>query len=383
MARPRTIRRKLSVWLRRRSSFWLRSIRQTRPRHIRAMLTGRNAVFALGAILIAGLIWFFDIGSAVDPKTQALRNAGVASPAHVIEEMAQDAASSSQKRSGNEQAALEKKRPTQSPDATAPAQDPPPGSGRLPPVKPAVKIPGFDETVEIDVSSRSVGITSSFTGQRIVIFGAVHNSLQASAQHGLYDVVVVVEGVKAPLISRRKSNVAGLWINTKSVHFKEVPSYYTISSSRPIEEISTPKVFDEHQIGFRHVRIEPVAADRRKVSEDQLAKFREALVRLKANEGLYQKHEGGVQFIGKSLFRTTIDLPANVPIGPVVARAYLFRDAELIAKNTAGVHLERQGLEALMHSFAFDYPLYYGLFAVFMAVSAGLAASAVFSRTGH
>ncbi|MCH9806122.1 MAG: TIGR02186 family protein [Alphaproteobacteria bacterium] len=244
-------------------------------------------------------------------------------------------------------------------------------------------MPGYDETIEIDVSTRSVGITSGFTGQRIVIFGAVHNSLQVSAEQDLYDVVIVVEGVKTPLISRRKSNVAGLWINTQSVQFKKVPSYYTISSSRPIEEISTPKVLNAHQIGFRHVRIIPVAADEGKLPKEQLAKFREALVRLKASEGLYQKHERGVDFIGKSLFRTTIDLPANVPIGPVVTRAYLFRDAELIAKNAAGVQLQRQGLEAWMHTFAFDYPLFYGLFAVAMAVSAGLAASAVFSRSGH
>ncbi len=362
MSQPGNVKHSILAGLRRRIGFALRSVRQIRPRHIRAALTGRNAIFALGALLIAGLIWFFDIGGGVDPKTAALRDAGIAPTPEVVEEMAKDAGS---------------KTPAK------PVEPDKPAESRLAPLKPAVRFPGVEETVEIDVSTRSVGITSSFTGQRIVIFGAVHNSLQASAEQELYDVVIVVEGVKTPLVSRRKSNVAGLWINTKSVEFKKVPSYYTISSSRPIVEISTPKVFDEHEIGFRYVNIDPIDADKNKLPKDQLAKFREALVRLKANEGLYQKNERGVQFIGRSLFRTTIDLPANVPIGPVQARAYLFRDAELIAKNSAAVQLERQGLEAFMHTFAFDYPLLYGLFAVLMAVSAGLAASAIFSRSGH
>ncbi|MBU1210127.1 MAG: TIGR02186 family protein [Alphaproteobacteria bacterium] len=246
-----------------------------------------------------------------------------------------------------------------------------------------VQNPNFDESVEVDISTRSVAITSGFSGQRIVVFGAVHNSLQASPQQGLYDVVVVLEGAKSKLISRRKSNVAGLWINTQSVEFESVPSYYTISSTRPIVEISTPRVFDEYGIGFQHIRIEPRAADAAKLGPAELQSFRESIIRLKAGEGLYQRRPTGVEFIGRSLFRTSIDLPANVPIGTVVARTYLFRDAELIAENTAAVELQRQGLEALMHSFAFDYPLLYGMLAVAIAVGAGLAASAVFSRGAH
>ncbi len=381
MARNRTFFSAMSVRMRRQFSFLLRSIRQTRPRHIRAALTGRNAIFALGAVLTALAIWYFEIGGSVDPKTAALREAGGAAPAEIAKEMAQDTDGD---KAATRKADLEAPPVSKVPEAPDPSRKAKDAEAPVyGPPSPAVKMPGYDETIEIDVSTRSVGITSGFTGQRIVIFGAVHNSLQVSAEQDLYDVVIVVEGVKTPLISRRKSNVAGLWINTQSVQFKKVPSYYTISSSRPIEEISTPKVLNAHQIGFRHVRIIPVAADEGKLPKEQLAKFREALVRLKASEGLYQKHERGVDFIGKSLFRTTIDLPANVPIGPVVTRAYLFRDAELIAKNAAGVQLQRQGLEAWMHTFAFDYPLFYGLFAVAMAVSAGLAASAVFSRSGH
>ena len=343
-----------------------RNVRAIKPQQVRAALTSRNAAFALGAAIVVILIWIFNAGRHEDPATAVLRETGVAPPSAIVEDMKEqqkpvavpieDAAPDQLEARQPHQAALAKK-PFHNPD--------------------------YQESVEVDVSAKSVAITAAFSGQRIVVFGAVHKSLQASAEQGLYDVVVILEGMKTPLITRRKSNVAGLWINTKSVEFANVPSYYMISSTRPIEEISTPRVFDAHQIGFRHVHIEPEPGQATKMSEAQLNTFRQAIVRLKAKEGLYQKKQTGVVFIGRSLFRTSIDLPANVPIGTVVARTYLFRDAELIAENTVKVQLERQGVEALLYSFAFDYPALYGLFAVFMAVCAGLAASALFNRGSH
>jgi uncharacterized membrane protein len=51
------------------------------------------------------------------------------------------------------------------------------------------------ETVEADVSTRSVAITSSFVGTEILIFGTVENSRAPSAEAGTYDVVVVVKPI--------------------------------------------------------------------------------------------------------------------------------------------------------------------------------------------
>jgi len=330
------------------------------------------------------LIWIFNTGGE-DADTAALRETGASSPAAIMEEMSKTAMPAQQadpaapakktEQANVEQSALEA--------SVEKAEQEKAERRRAAMADRTVQNPNFIESVEVDISTRSVAITSGFSGQRIVVFGAVHNSQQASPQQGLYDVVVVLEGAKSKLVSRRKSNVAGLWINTQSVEFESVPSYYTISSTRPIVEISTPRVFDEHGIGFHHIRIEPQAAGANKLNPAELKSFRESIIRLKASEGLYQRRPTGVEFIGRSLFRTAIDLPANVPIGPVVARTYLFRDAELIAENTAAVQLQRQGLEALMYSFAFDYPLFYGMFAVAIAVGAGLAASAVFSRGAH
>ena len=44
------------------------------------------------------------------------------------------------------------------------------------------------------------------------------------------------------------------------------------------------------------------------------------------------------------------------------------------------MNLERAGIERFAHSFAYDYPLLYGLVAVALAVGAGLLTSAVLGK---
>lgn len=238
------------------------------------------------------------------------------------------------------------------------------------------------EMVEADVSTRSVAVTSSFTGTEILVFGSVEHSRQPTAESGYYDVAIVVDGTPAPIIVRRKSNVAGLWINAGSIRFEKVPSYYAIVSTRPVEEIADPQVLDQHRIGFDSVHVS-AAAQQAQLPPQELAEYRRALIRLKQKEQLYQKSDYGVAFIGRSLFRSTISLPANVPVGPLVTHTYLFKDGKLLSKHTNRVILQREGLERYLHSFAFDYPLLYGIFAVLAAVVAGLIASAVFKRGSH
>ncbi len=76
---------------------------------------------------------------------------------------------------------------------------------RLGPVSPPTAQPPTPvqkPTVEADISTRSLEVTTGFTGHEIIVFGAVDNS-QAPQEHGgYYDVVVVVEGTPFPVVVR-------------------------------------------------------------------------------------------------------------------------------------------------------------------------------------
>lgn len=238
------------------------------------------------------------------------------------------------------------------------------------------------EVVHADISTRSVRVTSSFTGTEIIVFGSIeHGRPEHAASEDLYDVVIVLEGTPQKLVARRKSNVVGLWINTDSLTFESVPSYYAISSSRPLDEIADPIVLRNNDIGFEHVRMQPISGWETGITTSDLRKFKEAVIRIKTNSGLYVQNDYGVVFVGgASLFRTTIDLPANVPVGNLNARVLLFRKGQMLSQFKSQVRMQREGIERYMHDFAFGYPLLYGIAAVIIAAGAGLAASSYFNR---
>lgn len=236
------------------------------------------------------------------------------------------------------------------------------------------------EKVEADVSTRSIAVTSSFTGTEIVVFGSVDNSRQPSAEAGYYDVAIVIEGLATPLVARKKSNVGGLWVNTSSADFASAPSYYAIASTRPIEEIADEETLRRNAIGLKYVRLEAARQTADQVDEKRITAFKDGVVRAKKREGLYVKEDYAVGFVGRSLFRTSIELPANVPVGPLLARVYLFRDGDLLSSYASRFRLERQGIELWLHRFSTDHAFLYGLFTVLVAVGAGLAASAGFRR---
>ena len=241
------------------------------------------------------------------------------------------------------------------------------------------------ESVEADVSTRSVAITSSFTGTEILIFGTVENSRQPSPEAGTYDVVVVVEGTQVPQIVRRKSNLFGFWINTKAMRFASFPSYYAIATTRPIDEIADHGALDKLEIGFEHVHLVPSGSGTRYGPDDpkEVETYKAAVIRLKQRERLYLTADYGVTFIGRSLFRSTISLPPNVPVGPLTTRVYLFKDGQMLSQYKSQVTLEREGLERFLFDSAYKNSLLYGLATVLFAAAAGLAAAFGVKRLGY
>lgn len=260
--------------------------------------------------------------------------------------------------------------PSPSPPADAPTQ--PLAAQPAPPPPPS-------ERIEVDISTRTVEVTTVFSGTEVIIFGTVTNSRQESAESGFYDVVVVVEGRGAPSVVRLKSNVGGLWVNTQSVRFDNLPLYSAIATTRPIDEIAEPRVLVVNGIGFSRARMFP-ARQSSKVTATELDAYKSAVIRLKEKDGLYIQYDYGVAFIGRELFRATIKLPTNIPVGPLEARVFLFHDGNLLATKSANIMLQREGVDRLVYDFAFDHPFWYGVLTVTLAALAGLAVAAIFPR---
>ena len=232
------------------------------------------------------------------------------------------------------------------------------------------------ETIEADISTHEVAVETDFAGVHVIIFGAVANSRQRVAEDGLYDVVLVLQGPGERSTMRKKTHVAGIWINTDSETFEAIPSYYAIVSTRPLDEIADASELDKLGIGFRHLNFRPV----RTLSPERAKEYETSIVRIKRSQNLYRIANVGVAFIASSLFRASVDLPANVSVGEFTVKAHLFREGRHLSSYSTTLDLSREGVERVIHSFAFDYPFLYGVLAVIVAVLAGLASTAIFKR---
>ncbi len=89
---------------------------------------------------------------------------------------------------------------------------------------------------------------------------------------------------------------------------------------------------------------------------------------------------GGVTFLGQTLFRATVDIPANVPVGLYTAKVYLLQEGQVIDTISSPLYIDKRGLERFIYRMAHSDPLLYGLVAVLVAAFAGWLASAIMGR---
>src|SRR5690606_15553208 len=196
----------------------------------------------------------------------------------------------------------------------------------------APETPPNPETIQIGLSTDRVYITSDFAGADLTIFGALDFADPLFARQGRYDVIVVLEGPARPVVVRRKSRVLGMWINTWSETFINVPVSYSVATTRVWQDITSPDSYRQMALGPDNIALIP---QDRAGDPPTLAEFTAALRERKKAAGLYSERIGGVQFLSQSLFRATVPLSPSVPVGTHRARAFLFKNGVFIKESSA------------------------------------------------
>lgn len=234
------------------------------------------------------------------------------------------------------------------------------------------QIVGKDTVLVADISEDNVGITTTFHGTNLLLFGAMTGEAGD-------DVVIIISGPEGPTALRRKERVGGIWINTQSVTYKNAPSYYHIFSNRPLADVLTPSEQDRLKIGYQHL---PLATNTTIVSQDTLeGEWRDALARTMRDADLWRDHPNAISVMAGALFRVDVPLPKNVRTGAYDVRILHFRDGVLLSEKFNSINVSKQGFGALMYRFAHEYSLFYGIFAVLFAVASGWLAAVAFRRS--
>lgn len=235
--------------------------------------------------------------------------------------------------------------------------------------------PAHSEELVTDLSEHLVAIKSNFTGTQILLFGAVEiesPEIRALAR----DIVVVVRGPATDVTVRQKARVAGIWMNYGSETYERAPGYYAVVSTRPLEAIASKDVLERHQIGTKYLRFKQLTSATANLKEQ--TPYSDAIVRLMTEQKLYSEIAGGVKLLGNTLFRATVNIPANVPVGIYTAEVYLIRGGNVIHAQASPLYINKSGFERFVYNLAHRQPLLYGVIAVALALFSGWLAAAAF-----
>ena len=247
----------------------------------------------------------------------------------------------------------------------APSIGSPADPSGLPPSVPASPV---TPDLVMDLSQARVSITSAFQGENILLFGMFDPP---------GEVVVVVQGPPARETVMRKERFLGLWLNTGRQGFDDVPAYYYIAASQPLQRLLA------RGAGGEILSLEDRMANVRSVGsreDNDLIRFRQGLVEVKRRQGLYPAAIGQITVQAGRLFRVDLPFPSRLPEGTYEVRAYLLRDGKIAAAVSRPLPVGKVGFSARLAGWASHEGPLYGLGAIIIAVLAGWLGGAVLRR---
>ncbi|MCA0871025.1 TIGR02186 family protein [Seohaeicola saemankumensis] len=228
------------------------------------------------------------------------------------------------------------------------------------------------EEVVLGLSKDKVAITTSFDGSEILIFGAVKRE-EPIAEDPL-EVVITVAGPSEPVVVRRKSRKFGIWVNTDVLEVDSAPSFYAVASTAPLQDVLSNTEDQRWKISIERA-IRSVGAPE---TIPDAKNFTEAVIRIRRDAGLYQMLEDQVALDQQTLFRTSIDMPADLTEGDYTTRIFLTRNGDVVSHLETSIDVRKVGLERWLFSLSRNRPILYGLMSLAIAIFAGWGASAAF-----
>ena len=226
-----------------------------------------------------------------------------------------------------------------------------------------------------DVSSRAIDLQYSFTGEELLLFGAILYPGQRLPDDRA-DIVVVLKGPVRPIILREKRRVAGIWVNANSIRLRSSPGFYAIGSSQPIDKLVDERTAAIFELGLENLSMSPAGFS----ESSTLERFEKGLVDLYRRMGLFYENPAAVEITEGVLYRARIPVPARVPVGTYRAETFLISKGRVLAVASRNVEIRKAGFERFVALAAQRHGFLYGLAAVAMSLLLGYAASAAFKR---
>lgn len=233
------------------------------------------------------------------------------------------------------------------------------------------------EELVVMMSTQDVAITSTYTGARVTIFGAIERDATTLSRPAKYDVVVSVSGPASQMLVREKEKRGPLWINNNLMRYADVPGYYALLTTGPIATIANEAARERQKMGMTYM-LPPPSQLPDELNPEKVA--RAAMFRLRRQENLLVEDVRGVQMPRPYLFSAAVPLPAKAPTGRYLVSVTVLADGVPLKTSSTSFVVRKIGFEAYMAAYARDNGWLYGFVTVLSALVIGLLGNFLFRR---
>jgi len=225
----------------------------------------------------------------------------------------------------------------------------------------------------VDGEERDIKIRPNIAGTEVVLLGAT--------PAGQREIIIEVVGPKRNITLQEKRRFLGLWLGLGKINYNNVPSYYNILSSKPLNEISDRETFNKLGLGLENLPLGKAEI----INSDLKQRIFDKRLRTEMqNKGQFLENESSIAVRsgpGKvGLFSTEFFLPSNSLQGKYFVRYFTFRDGNFISYTENTIDLKQAGFSRVVWLTANNFPLLYGLLAVILSGLVGWLVSTIFRR---
>jgi uncharacterized protein (TIGR02186 family) len=189
-----------------------------------------------------------------------------------------------------------------------------------------------------------------------------------------YEIVLKLTAPREDAVYSLKGKVGALWLSVGQVRFAGVPRMFKIKASAPVDNILSTA----QQVRYRLGRAGLKASMEVKGGQDRDL-YLDELILIRERQRLFSFGEGQVEHEGNR-FRASFFWPPDGPPGRYRVEAFAVDGGQVVGTAAVEVDVKTVGLESWIRSAASSHGVLYGLFAVVLAVAAGVGVSLLFGN---
>ena len=228
----------------------------------------------------------------------------------------------------------------------------------------------FGNQAYFDLSEKEIEIQTNFNGKEVIIFGLTEP---------MFDTAITIIGPTEKVKLQKKERFFGLWVNSKKIIYRNLPSIFFIASSSNINKILNEETIIEKSLYFDQMLADLMNQRNFNFSESNKSEtWKKNLIQIKKEEEFYKDYK--LRIVDNKLFQTRVFFPSNTIPGTYKISIYQIQNKKIISEKNKKIIIKRTGIGNTIYNLAKNSPGTYGIICILFAIFAGLLAASAFRR---